>query len=514
MAFVLLSRFSSKTRASVKPVVKQKSACGQHLGSRFQFSKPVMETRPTAVTSAPVNQTRLELGKANDKREAKRVAEQVTPMPGLATTETTTLDSMSTGDQSLPESVRAFFEPRFGTDLGGVRVHADTEAGKLSRALGAEAFTIGADIYFGPGAYRPASATGRRLLAHELTHVMQQSGTTPACIQRRLLVTADKKADIKALFDLLEPASGFTLKHDPKTKEVSIVAARLKPASFVLATRLAEIIDDPNRDAELNLGRNQPGVSFGKFPESGPLIQEINIAGLESLEAKAPGSGVAFITHEIVENYHAHTPALQQFSRTGPGGILSQSHEEALMAESLVAGELVGPGARVARAVADMGKNVVWFVDDYEQYFLVIERNLKTGVMTNAWQVPRVNMGIFTISGFAIGSPNVPAAAQPTVAAVADAMSKNPSATVRMEVGGRDRELALRRADAVESAILDDGKNRGLSRFDLRSGNNFNVIVSGLEGQIVITVDQPDTAVQSSRGSLVKRWLTSTGRRT
>ncbi|MFO7996823.1 MAG: DUF4157 domain-containing protein [Dehalococcoidia bacterium] len=79
------------------------------------------------------------------------------------------------GGQSLTESVRCSFEPQFERDLRGVRVHADTEADTLSRQLQAEAFTTGKDIFFRNGAYQPDTDAGKGLLAHELTHVVQQS---------------------------------------------------------------------------------------------------------------------------------------------------------------------------------------------------------------------------------------------------------------------------------------------------------------------------------------------------
>jgi len=66
-------------------------------------------------------------------------------------------------------------EGGLGADLSGVRVHADAQADQLSRAVDAVAFTSGSDIYFRQGAYNPGSADGQHLLAHEATHVVQQS---------------------------------------------------------------------------------------------------------------------------------------------------------------------------------------------------------------------------------------------------------------------------------------------------------------------------------------------------
>lgn len=74
----------------------------------------------------------------------------------------------------LPGEERAFFEPRFGINLAHVRVHTDREAALASEALGARAFTIGSNVVFGSGEYRPGTITGRQLLAHELTHTVQQ----------------------------------------------------------------------------------------------------------------------------------------------------------------------------------------------------------------------------------------------------------------------------------------------------------------------------------------------------
>ncbi|HEY9665325.1 MAG TPA: DUF4157 domain-containing protein, partial [Coleofasciculaceae cyanobacterium] len=78
--------------------------------------------------------------------------------------------------QSLDGKVQAQMESAFGVDFGGVRVHTDTEADTLNRALDARAFTTGQDIFFRQGEYNPNSSSGRELLAHELTHVVQQTG--------------------------------------------------------------------------------------------------------------------------------------------------------------------------------------------------------------------------------------------------------------------------------------------------------------------------------------------------
>jgi len=81
------------------------------------------------------------------------------------------------GGAPLLAPVREFFEPRFGADFAGVRVHTDARAAEAARSVNAQAFTLGRDIVFNAGHYAPETPAGRRLLAHELTHVIQQGGS-------------------------------------------------------------------------------------------------------------------------------------------------------------------------------------------------------------------------------------------------------------------------------------------------------------------------------------------------
>ena len=77
----------------------------------------------------------------------------------------------------LAASIRKPMEQAFGTDFSQVKAHTDTRADQLNRSIQAKAFTTGQDIFFRQGAYSPESHSGQQLIAHELTHVMQQSGT-------------------------------------------------------------------------------------------------------------------------------------------------------------------------------------------------------------------------------------------------------------------------------------------------------------------------------------------------
>ena len=111
-------------------------------------------------------------------KEESGATPQVTPETQAA------IDAMRGGGAPLDPTARAFMEPRFGHDFSQVRVHTDTRAATVARSLDALAFTVGNDIAFAPGQYRPGSDEGRALLAHELTHTLQQTGGA-ARVQRQ-----------------------------------------------------------------------------------------------------------------------------------------------------------------------------------------------------------------------------------------------------------------------------------------------------------------------------------------
>jgi len=87
-------------------------------------------------------------------------------------------DVLRSGGAPLPPPTRSLMESRFANDFSRVRVHADGRAAESARAVQARAYTVGSDIVFAGGAYRPHTSDGQRLLAHELTHVVQQGGAS------------------------------------------------------------------------------------------------------------------------------------------------------------------------------------------------------------------------------------------------------------------------------------------------------------------------------------------------
>ena len=201
------------------------SALGQHPLRMMQPISPLAENvakpaLPLVRHAVPIGpQTKLRVSSLGDaaEQEAQTIGQRVAGMsdpvashpispisagtsPNLyrrvadtpAATPVTTAQAHPDGTP-LPGSVRDFMEPRFGADFSLVRIHTDEPAAALSDQYRAQAFTVGRDIYFGRGQFQPGTAAGRELIAHELTHTIQQGAATapgvsaraPPSIQRR-----------------------------------------------------------------------------------------------------------------------------------------------------------------------------------------------------------------------------------------------------------------------------------------------------------------------------------------
>lgn len=118
-----------------------------------------------------------------EENENEELPIQTRPFPGQSSKTpfnvSARIRSLRGGGRPLSASTRSLFEPRFGYDFSGVRIHTDSRASETASALKARAFTIGSDIMFGSGEYAPDTDTGQRLMSHELTHVVQQSMAQP-----------------------------------------------------------------------------------------------------------------------------------------------------------------------------------------------------------------------------------------------------------------------------------------------------------------------------------------------
>jgi Domain of unknown function (DUF4157) len=144
-------------------VLRRKCACGTHTaGEQCEAcSKESAELRRKGTDATVLRR----LQRRADKPDADQIE-----APGIVH------EVLRSSGQPLARQTRAFFEPRFGHEFSRVRVHADAQANASARAVNALAYTVGNHVAFAGGRYAPETAEGRQLLAHELTHVVQQRG--------------------------------------------------------------------------------------------------------------------------------------------------------------------------------------------------------------------------------------------------------------------------------------------------------------------------------------------------
>lgn len=175
----------TETRLSVQPktapppsfavlgrsLLQRKCACGGSVGLAGQCkgcSKQRLSLQRSTRSAEP---------ETRDSAGAPSIVEEVLRSPG----------------QPLDASTRAFFEPRFGHDFSKVRVHADAQAAQSAQAVNALAYTVGQHTVFAAGRYAPGTSAGKHLLAHELTHTIQQRTQVPA-VQGKLSVSSPADA--------------------------------------------------------------------------------------------------------------------------------------------------------------------------------------------------------------------------------------------------------------------------------------------------------------------------------
>ena len=155
------------------------------------------------------------------------------------------INAIRGGGQPLSESARVFFEPRFGHDFSGVRVHTSAAASAVANSLNARAYTHGHNIVFGSGQFAPETDNGKRLLAHELTHVLQQNhaSTLPGSVVQRQrssegALQRQLQNKVVQLRRLRERARRLRIESDPARRGSAQSARRLQSVDFVPASAL------------------------------------------------------------------------------------------------------------------------------------------------------------------------------------------------------------------------------------------------------------------------------------
>ncbi len=232
MQATLTTKPNEKTRShsSAQPAAESPLAAGQGVGG--SAGMPLF-LQPKLAISRPDDPA---------EQEADRVADQVMRMPeqsiqrqcaACEEEEAVTVSRKAEGSvageaprsvhatlrspgQPLSASTRAFFEPRFGRDLSQVRVHTDGEAQQSARDVNALAYTVGSHVVFGGGRYAPEAPDGQRLLAHELTHVVQQTRLSQAVPMRFGLSAPGRQeaGNLEPMAQVSRTPAGLTLQRE------------------------------------------------------------------------------------------------------------------------------------------------------------------------------------------------------------------------------------------------------------------------------------------------------------
>jgi hypothetical protein len=322
--------------------------------------------------------------------------------PSLTTSVAANIHALKGGGSPLPETTRAFFEPRFGADFSQVRVHTDSRAEATTKSVNAKAFTIGRNVAFGTGQYSPHSHEGRQLLAHELTHVMQQSGADGIRVSRRdekdylaprsreVTHTARKDAASnrdsrnKAVGDEGQAAAsdvgrarpvnlagaigglmraGLQLQRSPDPKTITVL--RGKAAEQKLAELGGVLVTDPD-------------YSGGRKAVAGSHLQFV----LWTTPSRTTAVGIYRWTHEGPNGYRMQSlkgvgrPDLMPSAAPGPGGMFVNAHNVAATTIPLT-----NPGVYKTEAWVRAG------VDNngvFEGYELLVEHSVEVVNLSRA----------------------------------------------------------------------------------------------------------------------------------
>ncbi|WP_445456149.1 eCIS core domain-containing protein [Flavobacterium sp. HNIBRBA15423] len=197
------NKTTTKSSSFFKPTIQKKLSIGSandsyEVEADNMANKVMRMTEPSQQNVSQTGslvQRKCTACEQEEKIQKKSLVENITPLiqrssnsesGGQAPNHVESqINSSRGGGSSMDNGTKNFMESRFGTDFSDVKIHTGSQAVQMSRELNAQAFTVGNDIYFNEGKYSPNSDSGKHLLAHELTHTVQQSGGIGKKIQKQ-----------------------------------------------------------------------------------------------------------------------------------------------------------------------------------------------------------------------------------------------------------------------------------------------------------------------------------------
>lgn len=219
----LLRLQQSTGNQAVGEVIQTKLTIGQS-GDHYEQEADQIAMEVASSTTSLVDQS------AQMSAEPARSHSSITPVIQTATSSGSSSEASSNIESQLrqtqgngsplPEDIRNAMESRLDADFSRVRVHTDNQAAQLNREFNAKAFTHREDIYFDSGRFNPTSKTGKQLLAHELTHVVQQTGgkSRKASSSSQSLIQRDDKKPKAAPPDHTAKINGVVKKYNDRLK--------------------------------------------------------------------------------------------------------------------------------------------------------------------------------------------------------------------------------------------------------------------------------------------------------
>lgn len=224
--------------------------------------------------------------------------------------------------EPLDRDTREFMEPRFGADFSQVRVHTGPGAARSAQLLAANAYTVGSDIYFAPGQYRPGGEQGRRLIAHELTHTIQQGASlhrSPSQPEESRLSSPEDAHELEAreVSDVVMSSAG----DNTESRGQAVRDRQSDVRNLITPARFGVISRDPQRQRPDEVW--SPETVFATNPDIQLFGMHTPISKhWRSEPAFVPLAGGTFIVEGIPISYNlqgSYSAASRAFLSFGPG---------------------------------------------------------------------------------------------------------------------------------------------------------------------------------------------------
>lgn len=261
---------------------------------------------------------------------------------------------LKSSGQPLDGETRRFMESRFEHDFSNVRVHEDARASESARMVNALAYTVGHSVVFGKGQYNPRTSAGRELIAHELTHVVQQSYSPSSAKIMRKPPTSEPKwpsggiqiigSDKKDLLNVLNSCTGVAMSLD---KDDMLVIGSGKPASSKGTSpgaldALRSQVNNKSFGIIVDTDPAAEAVAVGAFSHEFPGYQSIDVANIKAMAAASGESGgldaCSAIVHEMAEAAAGRKAARE--GKLKGEDIFKQAHKTGTAVEEKIRTEL------------------------------------------------------------------------------------------------------------------------------------------------------------------------------